>query len=390
MLHLCFPRFVVTMYEPPACRLCGTATRSLLLRSAARHSRSQFTRYLGTSSESNANQDGGSPAPHAPDRPRPSAAAHMLAQARIEEADMSPFRNISSRALEQQRSEVAWQGEESIEDSVLRLLVDKYKPLRVPGMKREVQQPSSEPIIFPPSAPPAERVYKSDGQVDQTIVGYQWQEGDPPRFPWEHTFQGPTIMKEGEASVRTGVMTRSSASASVTSMTRVSANTTHNRSARPTAGDVAARVYRARDASVDYASGSHDTAKAKVAPNNKTAAARAKLSGQQAGSYRPLPTSVRGWTNVIEDRIELARQQGLFKNIKGRGKPFVKDVNEDNVDFTLFDSERTRLTSVSTAISGSNRVSDEPYREASRSCSAFCRIAKGSKGRGECLQSTAP
>ena len=137
------------MYEPLTCLAC----RSLRLTALRQQRRLlHFTRIAqqeasatASSSSASSSSDGGG---HASQGPQSTAAAHILAQARIEEADLSPFADLSSRANEARRADVPWQGEESIEDSVLRVLMDKYKPLRLPGHKKQIQQPSSEPIVF--------------------------------------------------------------------------------------------------------------------------------------------------------------------------------------------------------------------------------------------------
>lgn len=257
-----------------------------------------------------------------------SAAQHILAQARLEEEEEQAEAALSSspiasalqrRILEESRKHVPWQGEESIEDSVLRMLMDKYKPLRVPGTKRKIQQPSAEPMYAAPKP-----VLTVNEDVDQTAPDYRWKEGDPPRYPWEHTFRHPTS-KDGQPLVkysRASIMPSSSA---------IAGTSTHNKNKRATAGEVAARVYRARDASIDYQTGAIDTAKAKVAQSRKTgtsAKARAHPSG--VGSA-PMPTSIKGWNSMVDERIELARQQGLFKDVKGRGKPIERDPQESNV-----------------------------------------------------------
>ena len=219
------------------------------------------------------------------------------------------------------------------------MLVDKYKPLRIPGTQRKIQQPSTNLMHISSSIDSTDvgagtvanaRVYDASGKVDQSAPGYRWQEGDPPRFPWEHSFTSPAN-KDGIPLVRSGVLTRSAISSKSTSS---NISTSHNKSIRPSPGDMAARVYRARDASVDYASGSHDSAKAKASLGIKGGKGDSKTRAQpRGGNYRPMPTNIRAWNNMVEERIELARQQGLFRNIKGRGKPIERDPEENNVSY---------------------------------------------------------
>lgn len=276
-------------------------------------------RWQHTSADRHASEEGGSSSSigSSSTGPQSTAAAHILAQARIEEADLSPTSSISTRAFENQRKEVPWTGDESIEDAVLRMLVDKYKPLRVPGTKRKIQQPSSEPLIvatFKPVTPPESEEDLANRITDQSHPDYKWRPGDPPRFPWEHTFRGPESTGNGPL-IKSGVITKSPSIPS----------------SKIPRGEVAARVFRARDASVDYRSGSTETAKAKVASGGKGKGLGYNRNRSASDAYKPTPNSIKAWNTVVEERIELARQQGIFRNLKGHGKPMERDINESNV-----------------------------------------------------------
>jgi len=73
----------------------------------------------------------------------------------------------------------------------------------------------------------------------------------------------------------------------------------------------AGRLSQARESTLDYQMG-------------------IKHAGGSKGMGRPNPVSVKGWTNLVEDRIERARQLGLFKVVKGRGKPLIRSTDEQN------------------------------------------------------------
>ena len=113
----------------------------------------------------------------------------------------------------------------------------------------------------------------------------------------------------------------------------VGGSTTHNRAKRASPGEIAARVYRAKDASFDYATGERDTAKAKVAAVRPGQSERRRNHPSGVGGA-PTPASIRGWNALVDERIELARQQGVFNNLKGRGKPIAKDEDESNVSLS--------------------------------------------------------
>jgi cell pole-organizing protein PopZ len=195
----------------------------------------------------------------------------------------------------------------------------------VPGTKRKIQQPSAEPMYVAPKP-----VLTVNDTVDQTAPDYRWKEGDPPRYPWEHTFRHPAS-KDGQPMVK---YSRATASM-VPSPSSIGGTATHNKNKRVTAGEVAARVYRARDASIDYQTGAIDTAKAKVAQPRRTASSARARSHPSGVGGSAMPTSIKGWTTMVDERIELARQQGLFKDVKGRGKPMERDPQESNVSRDL-------------------------------------------------------
>lgn len=52
--------------------------------------------------------------------------------------------------------------------------------------------------------------------------------------------------------------------------------------------------------------------------------------GGGGGSRRPTPGSARAWQSLVDERIEAARQAGVFKTNKLRGKPLRRDVDETN------------------------------------------------------------
>ncbi|THG93654.1 hypothetical protein EW145_g8319 [Phellinidium pouzarii] len=57
------------------------------------------------------------------------------------------------------------------------------------------------------------------------------------------------------------------------------------------------------------------------------AGAGAGVDGMQR---RPMPVGMKGWANLIEERIERARREGHFKTLRGRGKPLVRETAESN------------------------------------------------------------
>ncbi len=55
-----------------------------------------------------------------------------------------------------------------------------------------------------------------------------------------------------------------------------------------------------------------------------------KGSSAAGGGVRGGPSGMRAWGNLVEDRIERARQNGWFNNVPGRGQPIPSDINQNN------------------------------------------------------------
>lgn len=42
---------------------------------------------------------------------------------------------------------------------------------------------------------------------------------------------------------------------------------------------------------------------------------------------------MRAWEGIVEDKIQQAQRDGLFKKLKGRGKPMQRNVEEESNPF---------------------------------------------------------
>ncbi|KAJ7599259.1 hypothetical protein C8J56DRAFT_769726 [Mycena floridula] len=211
------------------------------------------------------------------------ASAQLFEDAAREEAEqkLEPPKQIQ---LPQQHEN--WTGEERIQgsvytvlrsDAVLRMLVDKYKPLRSrtiqtaeQKMKRSLSSPSSgswaSEVLIPP------------------IEGHR---------PWHTEFKAP--------------------SHAVSSIKLANIPPPVKASALPKAKEKrfqqAARLDRARESTLDY---------------------RLGLKKDHVAA-RPNPVSIKGsWSGLVEDKIERAQREGLFKTIKGRGQPISRAIEESN------------------------------------------------------------
>jgi len=237
---------------------------------------------------------------HADDR----ASSKLFADAELEErAERARAASLRTTTLIRTPSEHPnWTGDESIEDAVLRMLVDKYKPLRTGTIRTAeekirraptqvaAQQPEISPmsIVENDSAVPSpsqSRVYRAGEPLLPAVEGHK---------PWLITFKVPS---HATASIRHGHFpTTGSPSSSETSM-RNSTQTgpvdsdRERRKERDVKkrSEFAGRLTRAKESSLDYRLG--------ITKDMK--------SGVRA---RPNPVSIKGWAGLVEERIEVRRK----------------------------------------------------------------------------------
>ncbi|GAA96282.1 uncharacterized protein L969DRAFT_14477 [Mixia osmundae IAM 14324] len=230
---------------------------------------------------------------------RASDALFRLAEEEERQAASDPSQNSAAARLHTlvaNASEKPWTGDESTRDAVLRMLIDKYPPLRDKDHKKEVQQPTP-------------RVLDEDleeGRLIRTSSTVEPAEPVKPKNPWDYEFKAASSWQE--APVRP------------IHKTIIPPKAERSRSARFT---------RLKDAVADYSLGEYATAKAKAAaaPVNRT-----------SGSV--IPIDPKAFTNFIEEKISTGRRDGLFKANKYRGKPLQQDINQsnpfiDNTDFLM-------------------------------------------------------
>ncbi|KAI9467303.1 hypothetical protein BJY52DRAFT_1220028 [Lactarius psammicola] len=215
-----------------------------------------------------------------------------------------------------------WTGEESMEDAVLRMLVDKYKPLRT-GMVQSAEekmrrapptvgaQPPtmlsdlSETPLPSPSSSSRLHVCRADEPLLPAVEGHK---------PWLTTFKVPS---HATASIRYGQIPTTPSSSTTAGPSRsVGATEQANDRARRNKerdakkrSEIAGRLTRAKESTLDY-----------------------RLGIKSAGSCRahPNPVSIKGWAGLVEERIERARREGHFRSIQGRGRPLERSTEEHN------------------------------------------------------------
>ncbi|KAJ7074494.1 hypothetical protein C8F01DRAFT_26229 [Mycena amicta] len=218
----------------------------------------------------------------------PTGSAKLFADAVKEEAE----EKIRRVVVEQQPN---WTGDERIEDTVLRMLVDKYKPLRsgtVQTAEQKIhhaaQNHNPQPVVLP------------SGVSSWSAVPLL-PPGPPNHKPWDTVFKAPDVTSP---SVRHARISQSDPAP----------RKDHDRDdldkAEKEMRKKLGRLSRAKESTLDYRMGLGVNA----AHNRQ----------------RPNPVSMRGWTNLIEDKIEKARRAGAFASIKGRGRPFERTAAESN------------------------------------------------------------
>ncbi|RPD66800.1 hypothetical protein L226DRAFT_529206 [Lentinus tigrinus ALCF2SS1-7] len=255
--------------------------------------------------------------PVEPDHTASSKLFEDAAREEDEEAEAAHKSSVISM-LEQQNEN--WTGDEPMEHAVLRMLVDKYKPLRggpvrsadeklrrAPPKVRTQETPLDqlhEDIVAAASPVPDESA--QEAPVRRYVPGEPILPGIPGHQPWHTTF---TVPSHATSSVRYGNIPppkpfkTQSTSMPVDDKARRKARETQKRMQQ------GVRLSQARESTLDY---------------------RLGIKGAAEQFKRPNPVSMKGWANLVEDRIEKARQAGHFNNIKGRGQPIAQASEDKN------------------------------------------------------------
>lgn len=213
------------------------------------------------------------------------------------------------------------------------MLVDKYKPLRTGTIQTAEQKLRKSPPHVPqyhpdaPSITPAPPPGTPSTPVTPSNAppsGVSWASvpllppGPPDHRPWHTEFKVPD---HATTSVRFArfplpAHTPRAGQASDLEQTRKTEKELNKK---------LGRLARARESTLDY---------------------RLGLGKRTGGAPRINPVNMKGWTSLIEDRIEVsfahthptrcsffsqqARRAGLFATVKGRGKPIVRTAEEFN------------------------------------------------------------
>ncbi|SCZ92029.1 BZ3500_MvSof-1268-A1-R1_Chr5-3g08291 [Microbotryum saponariae] len=245
-----------------------------------------------------------------------SSSSFLAAQAELEEE--REVEEIGERLKAQKKLEAkiqgqleAWDGEETRERMIRRILQDQYKPLRVKcffgheqGHKKSI---TGAPAVVHPS------VFASENPSSNLIpTGTTPNQEDAPtsrpKKPWEYEYKAPASHGTSYThpqSTRSSLLIRTGPSKTTPSQ----------------------RLASAREKTMDYTFGvgfsSPEGGRTRVMVPSFDAefgAASTKKGGD----------SLRAWEGFVEDKVNQAIRNGLFKDLKGRGKPLKVDEAESN------------------------------------------------------------
>ncbi|EMD40388.1 hypothetical protein CERSUDRAFT_130190 [Gelatoporia subvermispora B] len=188
------------------------------------------------------------------------------------------------------------------------MLVDKYKPLRSgPIRTADEKLKSAPPRVGTPAA-------SSEGDVNINMDAVRARAKEPllPSIeghePWHTTF---TVPSHATSSVRYGHIAPSPTPRAAPAPLDEKAKRKAREERRRT--EHGGRLLRARESTLDYRLG-----------------LKAGSPGTPTEQRVPTPVSLKGWANLVEDKIERARLEGHFKNVKGRGQPIQRTTDEKN------------------------------------------------------------
>ena len=208
-----------------------------------------------------------------------SASAKLWEDA-LEEEDKSESKSSSTTA-----SYPNWTGDESIQDAVLRMLVDKYKPLRA-GTIHTAEDKLKH-------TPPLSNSHSLSSTPDSG------SESSTEHKPWLTTFRAPSHagtsikhMRLPSPSVSHRLVPPPLHPSDTNTRTRILEREKKKKEV------YAGRITQARESSLDYRIG-----KQYVSDDGRDARVRAAPYPTRPN---PNPVSIKGWTSLVEERIEVS------------------------------------------------------------------------------------
>ena len=256
---------------------------SLSLRRSVQHAGRRHPirpRYYSEEAKTNAHQDESSP----------TGSAKLFSDAKQEDLRS---KSAHLQTLESQAQHANWDGDERIQDTVLRMLVDKYKPLRSNSSSAGIESAD-------------EKLKKSVPRVTEKRPISTWEEesaghlsepllpSEEDHKPWHTTFKIPS---HAEASIKFANIPIATTATTPSTQLPFSSSTNSNaikddrtkRLERETKKrtEQVGRLTRARESTLDYKMG--------ITPAMKNS----NLVG------RVNPVTIKGWASLVEDQIEV-------------------------------------------------------------------------------------
>ena len=188
-----------------------------------------------------------------------------------------------------------WTGEESMQDAVLRMLVDKYKPLRSGSVRTADEKLKQSPpkvgsdvlineeekaVVYTANATSSHNTWSSSMKSGINMAKVPLLPAIEGHQPWHTTFRAPS---HSTSSVKYGNIPPPSSSRSIPVSPLDEQARKKERDARKRS-EQGLRLSRARDSTLDY---------------------RLGLKGTAGHVRRPNPVSMKGWASLVEDRIEV-------------------------------------------------------------------------------------
>lgn len=224
-----------------------------------------------------------------------SSQQHGSASARLWEDALEEEGKSESKSSSTTASYPNWTGDESIQDAVLRMLVDKYKPLRAGTIRTAEDKLKHTPPLLNSHSLSSTSDSKSESESESSTE----------HKPWLTTFRAPS---HAGASIKHMRLPSPSVShRPVPAPLHPSDTNTRTRileREKKKKAVYAGRITHARESSLDYRIG-----KQYVSDDDRDARVRAAPYPTRPN---PNPVSIKGWTSLVEERIEvsLRNQEG--------------------------------------------------------------------------------
>ncbi|KAJ8462937.1 hypothetical protein ONZ51_g10586 [Trametes cubensis] len=239
------------------------------------------------------------------------ASSKLFEDAAREEAEEEVAAQRSSTLSMLESQQENWTGDEPIQHAVLRMLVDKYKPMRSGPIRTAEQKLKEAPPQVHLSGSHTNILVEEESSASMTgtteeaptrryVPGEPILLGVEGHRPWHTTF---TVPSHATSSVRYGNIppprpARVPSPLPLDEKARRKERETKKRMEQGT------RLSRARESTIDY---------------------RLGIKGAAAEQFRrPNPVSLKGWASLK------ARQAGHFNNVKGRGQPIARVAEDKN------------------------------------------------------------